>query len=96
MQKMLWMNGPAEITIDQCIELANRFFWNISVVHGENAQIWVLTGDQAVFCADNADAVEAFLYGMGIAYSVIPSETAIDLGKSMGFSEEEIREMQHP
>ncbi|HET6313993.1 MAG TPA: hypothetical protein VFH60_09165 [Chloroflexia bacterium] len=96
MQKMLWMNGPAEITIEECIEFVNHFLWNLSVVHGENGQIWVLTGDQAIFYADNTDAVEAFLYGMGLAYRVLPAEMAIDLGKSMGFSEEEIKEMQHP
>jgi hypothetical protein len=90
------MNGPAEITIEECIQFANRFFWNISVVHGENGQIWVRAGEKAIFYADNTDAVEAFLYGMGLAYSVLSPEMAIDFGKSMGFSEEEIKEMQHP
>jgi len=58
-----------------------------------NGQIWVLTGDQVIFYADNVDAVEAFLYGMGLAYSVIPSQMAIDVGRSIGLGEEDLKEM---
>lgn len=94
MQELLWMkesNGLA--TIEDCIKFANRFLWNLSVVRGESGTVAVLAGDQPIFAADNVPALEAFLYGMGLAYSVMPRHMSEEFRKGMGFSEEEMNDM---
>ena len=93
MQKLLWMSEEYGFSsIQDCINFAKRFGWNISVDHGDGKHIHVFSGDQAVFYADNMDAVEAFLYGMGLAYSVIPDEWAEAFMKSLGFNDDDLRD----
>jgi hypothetical protein len=93
-QELLWMREEHGITsVQDCIGLANRFLWNMTVVHGDGGKVAVLAGEDAVFYADNMAAVEAFLYGVGLAYSIIPDEMAESLVNNMGFSDEELRDM---
>jgi hypothetical protein len=74
MQEMPWLDTHLE-SIDEAIKLINQFAWNLSVV--EHDQKWyVMTGDEEkhpIFMADSREAVDAFLYGMGLAYGCIPS-----------------------
>ena len=47
--------------------------WYIEVVEGTNH--WtVIAGEKAIFSADTREAVDAFIYGMALAYSVFPQE----------------------
>ncbi len=91
MQELLWMKESNGLSsIQDCINFANRFLWNLSVVQGESGTIAVLAGNQAIFAADNAPALEAFLYGMGLAYSVMPRHISEEFRRGMGFSEDEM------
>jgi len=75
MQEMTWLDTHLG-SLDDAIKVINDFKWYISVV--ESNGIWyVTTGDRekhVIFRADNREAADAFLYGMGLAYSGIPGE----------------------
>jgi hypothetical protein len=39
----------------------------------QRGQLWMVTaGDPVIFVADNRPAVDSFLYGLALAYSVLP------------------------
>lgn len=53
------------------IQLANRLDWGLSVQKA--ADHWVISsGDQVLLRTETREALEAFVYGMGLAYAVIP------------------------
>jgi hypothetical protein len=92
LQELRWMKEEYGFSsIQDCIKLANRFFWNVSIVHHEDGKVFVLAGDQVIFSSDNMPAMEAFLYGMGLAYSVIPRHMAEELGREIGLDDEDMR-----
>jgi hypothetical protein len=63
--------------------ISEPIYWNITISEAEGK--WaVFGGDQAIYWADNREAVDAFLYGMGLAYSVIPSEIIKRYMKDLG------------
>ena len=63
-------------SLDDGLHLINSFLWGITVEY-HHAQWFVNAGDQTLFSADNRPAVDAFLYGMALAYSVLsPSVVA--------------------
>jgi hypothetical protein len=69
MQELRWIDHIG--SIENGVQLVNRFLWNITV--GQRDQLWlVAAGDSVIFVADNRPAVDAFLYGMALAYSVLP------------------------
>ncbi|MBZ0318929.1 MAG: hypothetical protein K8L91_21115 [Anaerolineae bacterium] len=60
-------------SIEQGITLINRFLWHVSIV--EEAGEWrVYGGEKVIFASDSREAIDAFLYGMGLAYSTIPED----------------------
>lgn len=80
MQEMRWMDHIG--SIDQGIELANRLYWGITVT--DAAQKWfVKSGEKAVFVADTKEAVDAFLYGLSLAYAVLPPDLFDTLARGM-------------
>jgi hypothetical protein len=71
MQELFWLDHLPDGTIESGIELANQLYWNITVK--TNGQKWcVWGGESVIFCADSRETVDAFLYGLGLAYSVLP------------------------
>lgn len=73
MQEMLWLDEhhiPGG-TLDGSIDLANQLYWNLTVV--EHDQHWfVLGGEKVILKTSSREALEAFLYGLGLAYGVLP------------------------
>ncbi len=75
-QEMPWLEDHVG-SLEDGIELINRFHWFLSVVESKEGNIeghhwFVLGGDQVLFSADTREAADAFLYGMALAYAVIP------------------------
>lgn len=70
MQELTWQQSHIG-DLDDSLELINRFHWNIVITQQAN-QWTVRGGDSVIFRADNYAAVEAFLYGMALACSVVP------------------------
>jgi hypothetical protein len=64
------------------IQLANRLDWGLSVQKA--ADHWVvLSGDQVLLRTETREALEAFVYGMGLAYAVIPENIFSELEASL-------------
>ncbi len=60
-------------SIEDCITLANRFYWNITVIE-KNGNWYVYGGEKMMFGSDARESIDAFLYGLGLAYSTIPED----------------------
>jgi hypothetical protein len=69
-QEMQWLDSHVG-SIQAGVALINRLGWNIEVRDNEH-KWFVLAGEKVVFAADTQDAVDAFLYGMALAYSILP------------------------
>jgi len=60
-------------SLDDGINLVNRFHWFLSVVEEMGQQRWfVKSGESIIFSADSQEQISAFLYGMSLAYAGIP------------------------
>jgi hypothetical protein len=73
MFEMPWLDRLPGGTLDGAVELANRLYWAISV--DEHQGRWVVRGGEVVLLrTDSRQTVEAFLYGLGLAYGAIARE----------------------
>lgn len=70
-------------TLDGGIELANRLGWNIAWNGSEN-EWYVWGGEKTLLKADSRASAEAFLYGLGLAYAVLPPGTVEQLAQQLG------------
>ncbi|MGB0388823.1 MAG: hypothetical protein ACPGWR_28720 [Ardenticatenaceae bacterium] len=71
MQELVWKDHLRGETLEGGIDLANQLYWNITV--RSNGQTWsVWAGEALILKTDSQEAVDAFLYGLGLAYSVLP------------------------
>jgi hypothetical protein len=72
MQEMTWLSNLGNI--DLSLEMVNKFCWHLEV--SEQDGVWFVKSGQdekhLIFKADTREAVDAFLYGMGLAYEGIP------------------------
>ena len=58
-------------TIDDATLIINDFHWFLTV--DEIAGQWTIkSGEKTIFTADSREAVDAFLYGMALAYKGLP------------------------
>src|SRR5689334_16308435 len=80
---MLYHISSFEAAIDQ----TDRFLWNISISEG-NGKWAVWTGDQRLLVTDNREVVDAFILGMGLAYSVISEDATKGVIAEVGLGEE--------
>lgn len=75
MQELVWLKSHfPDGEIQSGIDKANELFWSISVEKFNT--VWrVLGGDKVIFWSDNQESIDAFLYGLGLAYCAIPEES---------------------
>lgn len=66
MQKLNWLESHLG-TLDNAIELANDMQWELVILEHDGTW-YVKTGESVIFQSDNKEALEAFVYGMGLAY----------------------------
>ena len=72
MRELRWLETHIG-TLDRGIELINSLYWHLSVVQKDS--IWLVrSGDQVVLRTDSRETVDAFIYGMALAYSILPHE----------------------
>ena len=65
------------------IDLANRLDWGLTVrMAGE--EYVVSSGDEPILRTESKDALQAFIYGLGLAYSVLPEELFQSLEAAVG------------
>ncbi len=71
MQELRWLDSLPGETLEGGIERANELLWNLTVDQHEGRwRVWA--GDQRVFVTDSHEALDAFLYGFGLAYGALP------------------------
>lgn len=71
MQNLFWVDKLPGETAEGGIEIANELYWNITAF--PSGQEWyVYSGEKAVLHTDSREVVDAFLYGLGLAYAVLP------------------------
>jgi len=74
MQKMHWLESHLE-SVEGALRCINEFGWELSIL--DNNRKCVLAGSevkQELYCATSRDIIDAFLYGMGLAYVGLPPE----------------------
>jgi hypothetical protein len=76
-----WLESHLE-NLDKAQEIANEFLWNISIAKREETWI-VWAGDRKLLSSTDKVVVEAFLYGLGLAYNVIPDPYRSQLIKDL-------------
>jgi hypothetical protein len=77
MLEMKWLDSHLGSHLESGIgiERANRLYWNISIRKDSKAKMWGIYGGEALLMrTDSRQAVDAFLYGIGLAYAVLPGQ----------------------
>jgi hypothetical protein len=77
--KFHWLESHLE-SLDKAQEIANEFLWNITIVKREETWI-VYSGDRKLLSSTDRNVVDAFLYGLGLSYAVIPEPYHSELKK---------------
>ena len=60
------------------IELANRLGWGITVRMAGESYV-VTSGEEPILRTETKDALQSFIYGLGLAYAILPEEVFSDL-----------------
>ena len=64
------------------IELANRLDWGLSVqMSGED--FVVSSGNEPIIRTESKDALQSFIYGLGLAYAILPDQLFNSLEKAL-------------
>lgn len=74
MHDFRWLESlhmPPTGTLEDGIALANRLEWHIEWA-GNDTGWYVYGGEALLLKTDSKEVAEAFLYGLGLAYSVLP------------------------
>ena len=64
------------------IELANRLDWGITVRMAGDSYV-VSSGEEPILRTESKDALQSFLYGLGLAYAILPEELFTTMEKSL-------------
>jgi len=64
------------------IDLANRLGWGIFVQMAGDGYV-LSSGDEPILRVDHKDALQAFIYGLSLAYAILPDEVFTSLEKSL-------------
>ncbi len=68
-----WLHHIPTGTLEGAITRANRLYWALRVEYHEGR--WVVFGGEDVLLrTDSHETLDAFLYGLGLAYGAIPDE----------------------
>ena len=64
------------------VELANKLGWGLSVRMAGDGYV-VTSGDEVILRVEDKDALQAFKYGIGLAYAILPEEVFESLVKEL-------------
>ena len=74
MLEMPWLESHIPNgTLEGGMERVNSLYWNIAI-QKEGHRWRVRSGEDTIFLTDSQEALDSFLYGLTMAYAVIPSE----------------------
>lgn len=64
------------------IDLANRLDWGLTVRMAGDS--WVVSsGEEPILRTESKDALQSFIYGLGLAYAILPDELFSNLEQSL-------------
>jgi hypothetical protein len=70
---------------DAAYQNIDKFAWNVLVAEEENRwAVYAGKGETLIFSSSDKGAVDAFIYGMGLAYSIFPDEFVEKFMKHVG------------
>jgi hypothetical protein len=73
MQELRWMEPLPDHTLEGGLRLLDELKWNIKVTEAD--QHWYVNGEHVRFLKTSSrESVDAFLYGLALAYSAMPRE----------------------
>ncbi len=55
----------------EALAVAKKFSWKLSIDKG-NEMVRIYDGEAQIIASDNEDCIDAFLYGLALAYVTIP------------------------
>lgn len=64
------------------IDLANKLGWGISVQMAGDGYV-VASGDEPILRAEDKDALQSFIYGLGLAYAILPEDVFTSLEQAL-------------
>ncbi len=71
--EFMWRTHLPNESLEKGLELANQLYWHIAVSENKGIwHIWAGDGESLIFKTDSKESAEAFLYGLALAYSVLP------------------------
>ena len=73
MERFYWLDHLPDSSIEGGVALANLLYWNITTDHGKGG--WIVRGGEKILLwSESRETVDAFLYGLGLAYAALPEE----------------------
>lgn len=74
MLQMSWLESHIPNgTLDGGMDRVNNLYWNITI-ENEGERWRVRSGEDTIFLTDVREALDSFLYGLTLAYAVIPTD----------------------
>ena len=70
-------------SLEAGIERANRLDWGLSVQMSGEGYV-VSSGNEPILRTESKDALQSFIYGLGLAYAILPERLFISLEKALG------------
>jgi hypothetical protein len=70
-------------TLEGGIKLANRLDWGLSVQMAGDGYV-VSSGDEPILRTETKEALQSFIYGIGLAYAILPEELFKALEEALG------------
>lgn len=64
------------------IELANRLDWGLSVQMSGDDYV-VSSGNEPIIRTESKDALQSFIYGLGLAYAILPDKLFSSLERAL-------------
>lgn len=78
---MNWLESHVG-SLDAGVKLAKKLHWPLHVEQ-EGKTWFVMSAEQVILSSDSQEVVNAFLYGMGLAYAGIPEDLIDNLSNEL-------------
>ncbi len=84
MIKLTWLSDYFNNNLYNGLKRINNLQWNLSVNYDKDNKVWGVTcGDSLIYITDSKEALESFIYGMGLAYNIFPDAIFEQLKKNV-------------
>ena len=85
MQELKWLEVLPGQSLETSVEMLNELKWNLRTREVDGVR-FVNTGHQVIVKTSSSESVDALLYGLAIAFSVLPKGALEEFRKFMNDS----------